>query len=183
MVTAATKLKDAKWGLFLGRKSHDNIDSVLKSRDITLQTKVHIVKAVVFSSSHVWMWELDHNKGWAPKNWCFWTLVLKKTPESPSYSKEIKPVNPKLNQPWIFIGRTYAEAEAPIHWPPDEKSQLIGKDPDAGKKEEKGATEGEIVGWHHWLDGHEFEEALGDGKGQRSLACCSPWGHKESDTI
>ena len=158
-------------------------DSVLKSRDITLQTKVHIVKAVVFSSSHVWMWELDHNKGWAPKNWCFWTLVLKKTLESPSYSKEIKPVNPKRNQPWILIGRTYAEAEAPIHWPPDEKSRLIGKDPDAGKKEEKRATEDEIVGWHHWLDGHEFEEALGDGKGQRSLACCSPWGRKKSDTI
>ena len=99
--------------------------------------------------------------------------------------KEFKPVNPKGNQPWIFIGRTDAEAETPILWPPDEKSWLPGKDPDAGKdwrQEEKGMTEDEMVGWYHWLNRHEFEQALRDGEGQRSLACCSPWGHKESDT-
>ena len=134
------------------------------------------------SSSHVWMWELDHEEGRVLKNWCFWTVVLEKTLESPLDCK-IKPVNPKGNQPWIFIGRTDAEAEAPILWLPDAKNQLIGKDPDAGKdwrQEEKGTTEDDMVGWHHQLNGHEFEQALGDGKGQGSLACCSPWGCKES---
>ena len=138
-----------------------------------------------FSSSHIWMWELDHKESWAPKNWCFGTVVLEKTPECPLDCKEIQPVSPKGNQSWIFIERTDAEAEAPILWPPDVKSQLIWKDPDAGKdwgQEEKGATEGEIVGWHHRLDGHEFEQAQGAGDGQGSLACCSPWDRKESDT-
>ena len=138
-----------------------------------------------FSSSHVWMWELDYQGSWAQKNWCFWTLVLEKTLESPSDSKEIKPVHPKGNQSWIFIGRTDAETEAPILWPPDVKSWLIWKDPDAGKdrrRKEKGTAEEEVVGWHHWLNGHEFEQAPGAGEGQESLACCSPWGHKESDT-
>ena len=121
-------------------------------------------------------------EGWAPKNWSLQTVV----PEKISLdSKEIKPINPRENQPWIFIGRTDAEAEASILWPPDANSQLIGKDPDAGKdwqQEEKGMTEHEMVGRHHWLDGHEFEQAPGVGDRQGSLACCSPWGHKELDT-
>ena len=137
-----------------------------------------------FSSSHVWMWELDHKEGWAPKNWCFQTVVLEKTLESSLDRKEIKPVNPKGNQPWIFIGRTDTEVEAPILWPPDVKSQLIGKNPDAGKEwgqEEKGGWQDEMVGWHHWLNGHDFEQTPGDSEEQGSLACCSPWGHKKSD--
>ena len=117
-------------------------------------------------------------------NWCFWTVVLEKTLESPLDFKEIKPVNLKGNQSWIFIGRTDAEAETSILWPPDAKNWLIWKDPDAGKdwrQEEKGATEDEMVGWHHWLDGHELEQDLGVGDGQGSLACYSPWGCKEMD--
>ena len=117
------------------------------------------------------------------KNWWFWTVVLEKTLESPLDWKEIKPVNPKGNQSWMFIGRTDAEAE--ILWLPDAKNWLIGKDPDAGKDRrlgEKGMTEDEMFGWHHWLNGHEFEQTLGDSKGQGSIECCSPWGHIESDT-
>ena len=135
-----------------------------------------------FSSSHVWMWELDYKESWAVKNWCFWTVVPL---ESPLETKEIKPVNAQGNQPWIFTGRTDAETEAPIFWPPDAKSWLIGKDPDAGKdwrQEEKGATEDEMIGWHHWVNGHEFEQALGDSEGQGIPVCCSPWGCKESNT-
>ena len=128
-----------------------------------------------FSSSHVWMWELDYKEGWVPKNWCFWTVVLVKTLESPLDSKMIKPVNPKGNQPKIFIGRT--EAEAPVLWPPDLKSWLIRKEPEV----EKGTTEDKMVGGHHQLNGHEFEQALGDDEGQGSLACRSPWGCKELD--
>ena len=131
------------------------------------------------------MWELDHKEGWAPKNWCFWIVVPEKTLESPLDCKEIQPVHPKGDQSWIFIGRTDAEAETPILRPPDRKSQLTGKDPDAGKdsrQEKKGTTEDEMVGWHHWLDEHEFEQTLWDSEGQGGLACCSPWGHKESDT-
>ena len=137
-----------------------------------------------FCSSHVWMWELDHKESWAPKNWCFWIVVLEKTLESPLDCKEIQPVHPKGNQSWMFIGRTDAEAETPILWPPDVKNWFIGKDPDAGKdwrQEEKGTTEEEMVGWHHWLDGQEFEQALGVGNGQAGLACYSPWGCKELD--
>ena len=121
-----------------------------------------------------------------PLTWCFWTVMLEKTLESPLDCKEIKPVNPKGNQSWIFIARTDAEAEAPILWPPDSKNWLIGKDPDAGKDwrlEDKGTTEDEMIGWHHQLDGHEFEQALGDGDGQGGLACCSPWGCKDLDMI
>ena len=139
-----------------------------------------------FSSSHIWMWELDNKESWVPKNWCFWTVVLKKTLESPLDSKEIKLVNPKGNQPWIFIGRTDAEAETPILWPPHAKNWLTGKDPDAGKdwrQEEKCTTEDEMVGWHHWLNGHEFEETQGDSDGLRSLAHWSSQGSKESDRI
>ena len=137
-----------------------------------------------FSSSHVQMWELDH-KAWALKNWCFQTVVLEKTLESPLDCKEIKPVNPKGNQSWIFIGRTDAEAKAPILWPPDAKSWLTGKDPDTGKDwgQEKETTKDEMVGWYHRLNGHEFEQTPGDGEGQGSLAYCSPWGHKESDWL
>ena len=113
-----------------------------------------------FSSSHVWMWELDSKESWVPKNWCFWTVVLEKTLESPLDCKEIKPVYPERNQSWIFIGRTDAEDKAPIFWPPDAKNWFTGKDPDAGKdwrQEKKGMTKDEMVAWHHWLDGHEFE--------------------------
>ena len=117
--------------LLFGRKVMTNLDNILKSRDITLPTKVRLVKAMVFPSSHVWMWELDYKKSWALKNWCFWTVVLEKTLESPLDCKEVQPVHPKGNQSWIFIGRTDAEAEIPILWPPDVKNWLIWKDPDA----------------------------------------------------
>ena len=121
------------------------------------------------------MW--DYTEGWALKNWCFWTVVLEKTLESPLDCEEIKPVHPKGDQSWIFIGRTNVEAETPILWPPDVKSWLIAKDPAAGKdwrQEEKGSTEDGMVGWHHWLNGHESEQAPGDGEGQGSLGYCSP---------
>ena len=130
------------------------------------------------------MWELDHKENWAPKNGCFWTVVLKKTLESPLDCKEIQPVHPKVNQSWIFIGRTDDEAETPILRPSDVKEWLLGKDPNAGKdwkQEEKGITVDEMVGWHLWLNGHEFEQASGVGDGWGSLECCRPWGHKESD--
>ena len=167
--------------LLLGRKPMTNLKSILKSRDITLPTKVYLVKAVFFPSSPVWMGELDYKESWALKNWCFWTVVLEKALESPLDCKEIQPVNPKGNQSWIFTGKT--NAEAPIFWPPDAKEWLIGKDPDAGKdwRQEKGTAEDEMVGWHHRLDGHESEQALGVGDGWGSLMCCSPWGCKESD--
>ena len=164
----------------LGRKAMTNLDSILKSRDITLPTKVSRVKAMVFSSSHIRMQELDHKESWLPKNWCFWTVVLEKILESPFIFTEINLVNPKGNQPWIFIVRTDNEAETP----PDAKNGLIWKDPDAGKdsrQEEKGTTEDEMVGWHYRLNVHEYEQDSGVGDGQGSLSCCSPWGHKESD--
>ena len=149
---------------------------LLWSRDITLPTKIHLVKAMVFPVV-MYGCKLDHKESWVPKNWCFWTVVLEKILESPLDCKEIKLVNPKGNQSWIFIGRTEAEAETPILWPPDAKNWLIGKDPDAGKdwgQEEKGATEDEMVGWNHRLDAHEFEQALGVGGGQGGLACHRP---------
>ena len=130
------------------------------------------------------MWELDYKESWAPKNWCFWTVVLEKTLESPLDCKEIQPVPFKGDQSWVFIGRTDVEAETPILWPPHMKSWLIWKDPDAGRdwgKEAKGTTEDEMAGWHHWLDGHEFGWTPGVGDGQGGLACCGSWGHKESD--
>ena len=149
---------ETKRRLLLGRKAMTNLDSILKSRDITLPTKVRLVKAMVCPVVNVWMWELDYKESWAPNNWCFWTVVLEKTLESPLYCKEIQPVHPKGNQFWIFIERTDVEVETPILWPPDVKNWLIGKDPDAGKdwRWEKGMTEDEMVGWHHRLDGHEF---------------------------
>ena len=157
VVTAAMKLKTpAPW-----MKSYSNLDSVLKSRDIILPTKIHLVKdGYGFSSSYVWMWELDYKESWAPKNWCYWTVVLEKILESPLDSKEIQPVHPKGNQSWIFIGRTDTEVETSVLWPPDVKNWLIWKEPDAGKdwgQEETGMTEDEMVEWHLRLDGHEFE--------------------------
>ena len=152
---------EIKRRLVLGRKIMANLDNILKSRDITFPTKVPLLKAMVFPVVIVWMWELDYKENWAPKNWCFWTVV-EKTLESPLDCKEISPVHPKVNQSWIFIGRTDAEAEAPILWSPDAKSWLIWKDPDAGRdwgqgQEEKGTTEDEMAGWHHWLNRDEFE--------------------------
>ena len=150
---------EIKWRLLLARKAMTNIDSILKSRDITLPTKVCLVKAMVFLVV-MYECELDYKESWAPKNWRFWTVVLEKTPESPLDCKKIQPVRPKGDQSWVFTGRTDVEAETPRLWPPDAKSWLIGKDPDAGKdwrQEEKRTIEDEMVGWHHWLDGHEFE--------------------------
>ena len=147
---------EIKRSLLLGRKAMTNLDSILKSRVITLPTKVCLVKAKVFFSSHAWMWELEYKESWA---WCFWTVLLEKTLESPLDSKEIKPVNHKGNESWIFTGRTDAKAETPVLWPPDAKNWLFWKDPDAGKdwrQEEKGATEDEMVGWHHQFNEHEF---------------------------
>ena len=167
--------------LLLRRKVMTNLDRILKSRDITLPTKVHLVKAMIFL---VVIYECESwtiKKSWVLKNWCFWTVVLVKSLESPLDCKEIQLVNPKGNQSWIFIGRTDAKAEIPILWPPDGKNGLIGKDPDAGqdwRQEEKGTTQDEMAGWHHWLNAHEFEQALKVGDGQGSLACCSPWGHR-----
>ena len=146
--------------LLLGRKAMTNLDRIFKSRDIALPIKGLSSQSYGFSTSHVWMWELDYKESWVLKNWCFWTVVLEKTLESPLDCKEIQPVHPKGNQFWIFIERTNAEAETPILWPPDEKNWLIWKGPDAGKDwrwEGKGMTEDELVGWHHWLNGHEFE--------------------------
>ena len=157
--------------LFLGRKTMTNLDNILKS-EILLYDKGLYSQSYSFSSSHVWMWELNHKEGRAPKNWCFWIVVLEKTLESPLGCKEIKAVNHNGNQSCTFIGRTDAEAEAPVLWPPNAKSQLIRKDPDAEKdwrQEDKGTTEDEMVGWHHWLNGHEFEQALGVGDGWGSL--------------
>ena len=137
-----------------------------------------------FFSGHVWMWELDYKQSWAPKNWCFWTLMLEKTLESPLACKEIQRVHPKGYQSWVFIGRSDVEAEPPILWLPDAKSRLIWKDSDAGKdwgQEEKETTEDEMVGWHHWLNGHGFGWTLGVGDGRGDLACCGSWGRKESD--
>ena len=147
---------EIKTCLFLGRKAMTNLDSILKSRDIA--SKGLSSQSYGFSNSHVWIWELDHEEGWTPKNWCFWTAVLEKTLERPFNCKETQPVHPQGNQSWIFIGRTDAVAEAPILWPPDVKSWLTGKNPDAEKdwRQEKWVTDDEMVGWHHWLNGYEF---------------------------
>ena len=176
---------EIKRHLLLGRKVMTNLDGILKSRDITLPIKVHLVMAIGFSSGHVWMWELDYKESWVPKNWCFWIVVLKRTLESPLDCKEIQPVHPEGDQSWVFIGQTDAEAETPILWPPDAKSWLIGKDPDAGRdwgQEEKGMTEDEMAGWHHRLDEHGFGWTPGVGDGQGGLAWWDSWGHKQFDT-
>ena len=166
-------------------KSYDQPKQHIKKQRHYFAIKGPSSQSYGFSSSHVWMWEFDHKESWALKNWCFWTVMLEKTLENPLDCKEIQPVHPKGNQSWIFIGRTDAEAEAPILWSPDVKNWLIGKDPDTGEdwgQVEKGMTEDEMVGWHHWLSGHKFEQALGVGDGQGSLLCYTPRGHKESDT-
>ena len=149
-----------------------NLDNILKSRDITLPTKVCLVKAMVFTVVMYVLWELDSKESWVPNNWCFWTVVWEKTLESPLDCKEIQPVHPKRDQSWVFIGRTNAEAETPILWPPHAKSWLIGKDSDAGRdwgQEEKGMTEDEMAGWHRWLDGLESQWTPGVGDGQGGL--------------
>ena len=181
---------EIKRHLFLGINTMANLGSVLKSRQHIKKQRHYFAnkcpysQGYGFSSGHVWMWELNCEESWVLKNWCFWTVVLDKTLESPLDSNEIKPVYPKGNQPWIFIGRTDVKAEAPILWPPDVKRQVIGKAPDSGKywvQEEKRATEDEMVGWHHWLNRPEFEQSLTESEEQESLMCYSPWGHKESD--
>ena len=139
------------------KKSYDKPRQCIKNQRHHFADKGLYSQSCGFSSSHVWMWELDHKEGWAPKNWCFWVQVLKKTLESPLDCKDIQPVNPKRNQPWIFIATT------------DVKSQFTGKDPDAGRdwrQEEKGKTEDKMVGWHHWLNGHESEQTPEDSEGQ-----------------
>ena len=156
MVTAAMKLKDA---CSLEEKLWPSRQHIKKQRRY-FANKSRSSQSYDFSSSHVWVWELDYKESWVPKNRCFWTMVLEKTLERPLDCKEIQPVHPKENQSWIFIGRTDVEAETPILWPPDAKNWLIGKDPDAGKDwrlEEKGMTEDEMAEWHHRLNGHEFE--------------------------
>ena len=178
IVTVATKLTDA---CSLEEKLWLTQTAYLKAETLLCQQRFILVKIYGFSSIHVfpvWMCELDYKESWMPKKWCFWTVVLEKTPESPLECKDIKPVNPKGNQSWTFIGKIDVEAETPILWPFDAKNWLIGKDPDAGKdwrQEEKGMTADEMVGWHYQLDGHEFEQALSVGDGQGSLVCCSPW--------
>ena len=160
------------------KKSYDQPKQHIKKQRYYFANKGSSSQGYGFSSNHVWMWELDYKERWAPKNWCFWTVVLEETLESPLDCKEIQPVHPKGNQSWISIGRTDAEAETPIIWSPDVKNWLTGKDPDAGKdwrQEDKRMTEDEMVGWHRWLDGHEFEQVLGVGGGgaaARSLQSC-----------
>ena len=165
------------------KKSYDQSRQPIKKQRHYFANKGPSSQSYSFSSSHVWMWELDYKESWVLKNWCFWTVVLEKTLNSPLECKEIKPVPPKGNQPWIFTGRTDAEAEAPILCPPDVKNWLSGKDPDAGKDwrwEEKGMTEDEMVGWHHWLNWHGFGWTPGVSDGQGGLVCCGSWGCKES---
>ena len=180
MVTAAMKSEDKS---FLAGKRWKNLDCVEKQRhysaDKCLYSQGHSLP-----SGHVWLWELDCKEGRTPKNWCLQTMVLEKTSESPLDRKKIKPVNLRGDQPWIFTGRTDAEAEAPIFWSSEVNRRLIGKVPDAGKdwgRKEKKASEDEMDRRHHWCNEHELGQTLLDGKGQGGLACCSPWGHKELD--
>ena len=168
--------------LLLGRKAMTNLGRILKSKETSLSTKVHIAKAMFFPVVMLLMWELNHKEGCTWKNWCFQTVVLEKTLESPLDRKEIKSVNPRGNQPWMFIGRT--DTEAPLLWPPDAKSWLIGKDLDAGedwRQKEKRGMDDKMVRQYHWLSGHEFEQTLGDSERQGGLVCHSQWGHKELD--
>ena len=160
-------------------KSYDKPRQHIKKQRHYFAKKGPYSQSYGFSRCHVWMWELDYKESWVMKNWCFWPVGLEKTLESPLDCKEIQPVHPKGNQSWIFTGRTDAEAETPILWPPDAQNWLIGKDPDAGKdwrQEEKGARVDEIVGWPHRLNVHEFGWTLGVGDGQGGLACCDSWG-------
>ena len=169
-----------------------NLDSILKSRDITLPTKVRLVKAMVFPVVMYGCesWTIKKKKerkkeSWALKNWCFWTVMLEKTLESPLDCKKVQPVHPKEDQSWVYFGRTDVEAETPIVWPPHSKNWLIWKDPNAGedwRQEEKGMTEDEMVGWHHQFNGHGFGWTPGVGDGQGGLECCVWWGCKELNT-
>ena len=164
------------------KKSYDQPRQHIKKQRQYFANKGLSSQSYGFSSSHVWMWELDYKESWALKKWCFWTVVSEKTLESSLDCKEIQPVCPKGDQSWVFIGRT--DAETPILWPPDAKNWLIWKDRDARKdwrQEEKGVTEAEIVGCHHQLNGHESEWTPGVGDGQGGLACCNSWGCKELD--
>ena len=164
------------------KKSYDQSRQHIKKQRHYFANKGLSSQSYGFSSSHAWMWELDYKEGWVPKNWCFWTVVLETILENPLDCKEIQPVHPKGDQSWMFIGRTDAETETPTLWPPDVKNWRIGKDPDAEKdwrQEAKGRSVDEMIGWHHQLDGHEFEQGPGVNDGQRSLARCSPWGCKE----
>ena len=170
--------------LVLKRKAMTNLNSILKSRDITLPTNAPSSQSYCFPRNHLWVWELDHKESWVQKNFCFWTVVLEKTLESPLDSKEIKPVNPKGNQSWIFTGRIGVEAEATIPLPPAVNNWLIRKDPDIEKvwrQEEKGMTGEEMFWWHHWCDGRKFKQTPGVGDEQQMLACYSVWGCKELD--
>ena len=170
--------------LFFGReiKSHDEPRQHIKKHRHHFANKGLSSQSYGFSSSHVRMWKLDHKEGWVLKDWCFWIVELEKT-DSPLDSKDIKPVNPQENQLWIFFGRIDAEAETPILWPCDEKRKLTGKILMLGKIEgrRRRGWQDEMVGWHHWLNGHEFDQTPGDSEGQESLVRCSPWGHKDSD--
>ena len=180
---------EMKIHFLLGRKALTNLGSLVKRRDITLLTKVHIIRAMVFPVVMYGCWELDHKEGWALKNWYFWTVVLENALESPLDCKDIRPVHPKGNQSWIFTGRTRAEAEAPVLWSHDIKDWLIGKDPGAGKdgrQEEKGMTEDEMIGWHHQLMDMSLNKLweLVMNKRKRepeNMAWCSPWDCKKLD--
>ena len=187
--------------IFLGSKSLQMVSEDMKLKKIYDKPRQHIKKqrhhfankgpycqSYGFSSSHVWMWDLGNKEGWMLKTWCFWTVMLEKTLESPLDSREIKPVKPKRIQPWIVIRRTDAEVEGVITlatWCRVYSLEKKRQDPDAGKDwghEQKEVTEDEMVGWHHWLNGHESEQTLGDCEGQGRLACCSQWGCKELDS-
>ena len=166
-------------------ESYDQLRQHIKKQRHYFINKVSSSQGYGFSSSHVWMWEMEYKEFWVPKNWCFWTVVLEKTLESPLDCNEIQPLYPKGDQSWVFIRRNDVVAESPILWPPDVNSWLIWKGPDAGKdwgQEEKGMTEDEMVGWHHWHNGHGFGYTPGVGDGQGGLVCCSSWGRKELDT-
>ena len=161
------------------KKLYDQPKQHIKKQRHQVSDKCPYSQTYGFSSSHVQMLVLDHKEDWALKNWCFQTGVLEKTLGSLLDCKEIKPVNPKGNQLWIFIGRADVEAKSPVFWPPDVKSQPIGKDSHGGKeREEKGAPEDEMVGWHPWVNGHEFKKTLGVSEGQGTLVCCSLWSAK-----
>ena len=173
------KLRDAPW-----KKTMTNLDSIFKKQRHHFANKGPYNSSYGFSRGHVQLWELVHNEGWALNNWYFWTVVLKKTLQSSSDCKEVKPVNPKGNESWWFIGRTDAEAGAPVFWQPDMKSQIIGKAPDPGKnwrQMKKREAEDEMVRCHHRLHVHKFVQTPGNSEGQGSLVCCSPWSHKELD--
>ena len=183
MVTTTTKFKTKqnKTKLAPWAESYDKLRQCMKKQRRHFADKVPYCQSYGFSCSLLWMWELDHKEDWVVKNWCSWVVAPEKTLESPLDFKEINSVNPKRNQPWIILGRTDAEAESPILWPPDVKNWLIGKYPNFLKdwrQKEKGSAEDRKVGWHHWLNGHEVEQILGDSGRQRNLERCSSWTHR-----